>query len=128
MGRKSKLTPEVHREIVEAIRAGAYDWVAAEAAGVSRVSFYRWLNDERPKYRAFRDDVMRARAEARRRAEIAVARESPFNWLRYGPGRSRPDAPGWTDSVEVTGPDGGPVASEIVVRIVRDDGAKRSSG
>lgn len=121
MTRKTKLTPEVHREIIEALRQGAYEWVAAEAAGISHTTFYRWLKDERPLYRAFRDDVMRARAEARKRAEIKVYNESPFLWLRYGPGRSRRDAPGWTDSVEVTGPDGGP--AEVVIKIVRDDGS-----
>ena len=31
------------------------------------------------------------------------------NWLRFGPGRQRPGEPGWTESRELLGQDGGPV-------------------
>ena len=42
-----------------------------------------------------------ARAQARAAAEIEVRRDNPAFWLRVGPGRSRPGAPGWTDRQEI---------------------------
>ncbi len=99
-GRKTLLTPELEATILGFIKAGAYDWVAAEAAGIGSTTFYRWLNEEsspEEPYRAFRENVSRARAEARVVAEAAVKREEPFRWLRFGPGRDRPGRPGWTD-------------------------------
>ncbi len=104
-GRHSKLTPDVHREIVAFVRAGAFDWVAAEAAGVSKSTFYRWLqrgeSDARGIYHEFWSDIRQARAQARVAAEAEVRRDNPLAWLRYGPGRARPEEPGWTDSHEV---------------------------
>jgi transposase-like protein len=42
-GRPSSLTPQVHDQIVDAIRRGAYIETAAQAAGVTKKSFYQWL-------------------------------------------------------------------------------------
>src|SRR5690625_7108873 len=42
-GRPTKLTPEVHDTIVDALRAGNYIETAAALAGVSKVSLYAWL-------------------------------------------------------------------------------------
>ncbi|MDY7078644.1 MAG: hypothetical protein SXV54_17150, partial [Chloroflexota bacterium] len=105
MGRRTKLTPEVHNLIVQYIRGGAFDYVAAQAAGIDPGTFRRWLNrgekrTEEP-FRTFCTDVKQARAQARIAAENKVFDESPFNWLRYGPGRERPGEPGWTDSRQV---------------------------
>lgn len=105
MGRPSLYTPEVHRSIVAAIRAGAYDWVAAEANGIDRTTFATWMRrgEREPvePYFTFRMDVRAARAQARLSAEIEVRKDAPFNWLRFGPGREREDSPGWTESKEV---------------------------
>ncbi len=105
MGRPSLLTPERHKAIVAAIRAGAYDWVAAQANGVDRNTFMAWMRrgerERSGRYLSFRNDVLTARAQARLSAEIEVRKDLPFNWLRYGPGRERTDEPGWTESKEV---------------------------
>lgn len=105
MGRPTLLTPETHRAIVAAIRAGSYDWIAAQANGVDRNTFMAWMRrGERERvepYLSFRNEVQTARAQARLSAEIEVKRDQPFNWLRFGPGREREDAPGWTESKEV---------------------------
>ncbi len=103
-GRRSKLTPEVHNQIVTAIRAGAFDWVAAEAAGISKATYYRWLQRgeaaRRGPYREFWVDVRQARAQARVAAETEVRRDNPLAWLRRGPGRTRRGEPGWTEGEE----------------------------
>ena len=112
-GRRSKLTPAVHDQIVAFCRAGAFDWVAAEAAGVHRATFYRWLargaREARGPYHDFDDAVRQARAQARVAAETEVRRDQPLAWLRYGPGRERPGSPGWTESHTIQGADGGPL-------------------
>jgi hypothetical protein len=104
-GRPTKLTPEVHHEVVSYIRAGAFSWVAAQAAGVSKTTFHRWMQrgseEQRGPYHAFAEDVRQAQAQARVAAEAEVRRLQPFHWLRYGPGRERPGEPGWTEQVVV---------------------------
>jgi len=128
-GRKTLLTPEIQRKIVAYIRAGAFDHVAAQACRIPSSTFYRWMADGREgkaEYREFWEEVMTARAEARAVAETEVRKESPFNWLRYGPGRDRPGEPGWTETVhaEPTGAGGGPIQvqnyrEEFIKRIER---------
>lgn len=85
--------------LVEAIRAGAFDWVAAEAAGIARRTFYEWLEKGEAGQEPFArlaKDVRQARAAARIGAERTVYREHPITWLTKGPGRERAGAPGWT--------------------------------
>lgn len=113
MGRPTLLTPETHSKIVAYVRAGAFDWVAAQAVGIDPTTFYNWMKwgrNGRPKYVQFFKDVSQARAEARVIAEAEVRKADPFKWLRYGPGREREGEPGWTDAVQVTGEGGGPIA------------------
>jgi hypothetical protein len=69
-GQKSKLTPELHRKIVDLIRVGSRPEVACVASGISRSTFYDWLDrgdpagakPENALYRAFHVDVEQARA------------------------------------------------------------------
>ena len=80
------------------IRAGTYDWVAAEAAVIGNSTYYRWMErGERSAaepYRSFWSAVRQARAQARVAAETEVRREiNPIAWLRYGPGRDRAGEP-----------------------------------
>ena len=117
-GRRTKLNPETQRIIVQYIRNGAFDYIAARAAGIGKETFYTWLNDPRPLYRQFRDEVEKARGEARVAAEIEVRRENPLAWLRYGPGRERRGEPGWTDMKQVSGPDGGAIPLSVVDEIL----------
>lgn len=98
-GRPTKLTPRRARLLVEAIREGAFDWVAAEAAGIARRTFYEWLEKGEAGQEPFARlaaDVRQARAEARIGAERSVYKQRPATWLTKGPGRERPGAPGWT--------------------------------
>jgi hypothetical protein len=109
-GRPFLLTAEVSRAICEAVSRGSFDWVAAEAAGVSRRTMAYWLElgvdveagtfrgVHGSEYLQFLRDVRTARAQARVLAEHEVFSRNPLAWLRYGPGREREGAPGWTQS------------------------------
>ena len=98
-GRRPLLNEQTTAKVVEAIEGGAFDWVAAEAAGIGRRTFYDWLaRGERGhrRYIEFLVRVRQARAEARISAEALVRQRDPLSWLRLGPGRERDDGPGWT--------------------------------
>lgn len=104
---RSKYRPEVIDMIVATIRAGAWDVVAAEAAGITKRTFFLWMRD--PEKREFRERVIQARAQARLEKEMTVFATDPKWWLLHGPGRvSRPGRPGWgadrpTQTVEIKG-------------------------
>lgn len=128
---------------------GGFDHAAAAAGGVSIRTFYRWRDrgeaaeekaweampdaeyedefvsvmdpDDVPYWR-FWQALTTARGRARVGAEKRVYQDSPGMWLKNGPGRTRPGEPGWTDQVEVTGAEGGPIAAatEVVVRWEND--------
>jgi hypothetical protein len=104
-GRETLLTPELQQRIVSYVRAGAFDWVAGEANGVGRYTFWEWIRrgededldrPQTPQYAQFAQAVRAARAEARLSAEVEVKRGEPLSWLMKGPGRHQPDAPRWT--------------------------------
>lgn len=65
-----KLTPEVQERICTLIKVGNTVEVAVDAAGIAESTFYTWMErgtrngKNYAKYRAFRDEVHRARAEA----------------------------------------------------------------
>src|SRR5947199_10829600 len=68
VARPTKLTPEVTERIVQAVKAGNYVHVAAQAAGISPSTFYRWMErGERESdgiYAEFYTAVRRAEGEA----------------------------------------------------------------
>jgi hypothetical protein len=102
MSRPIKLDGQVLQSLVSHIRRGAYDWVAAETAAISRRTFYRWLargqQGEAP-IAAFAAAVHQARAAARAEAEEWVFANNRLAWLRLGPGRERHGELGWTSPI-----------------------------
>ena len=70
MARPTKLTPEIHQKIIDAVLGGNATETAAEAFGVSERAFYEWLERGRRGdegddiYVQFAQDVMKARAQA----------------------------------------------------------------
>ena len=105
--RGTRLTDDQKHLIIAAIEAGATDYVAAEAAGISP----RTLRDLRaraegrhptrastPELSAFFAQVDETIARARMRQEIEVAKSDPKHWLKYR-ARSRPGLEGWTEPV-----------------------------
>ena len=99
-----KLTEQIVDTIVSYVRAGAFDHVAAEAAGISARTFRDWMargegrgsRASTRKLRAFAERVREAQAEARAGAEIRVFQERPALWLRRA-GRTEPDRDGWSE-------------------------------
>src|SRR5207244_5944305 len=105
-----KLTDQIVDTIVSYVRAGAFDHVAAEAAGISARTFRDWMargegrgsRASSRKLRAFAERVREAQAEARAGAEIRVFQERPALWLRRA-GRAGPAQGGWSGARR-TGP------------------------
>jgi len=96
---------EVESRIVSAIRNGAFPLVAAEVNGIPREVFATWLRrGERthasPRWRSLRDKIREAVAYARLKAETESLRDDSRTWLKHGPGRELPDAPGWSNAVK----------------------------
>jgi hypothetical protein len=83
-GRPTKLTPEVQKKIVDAIRAGNYMETAAAYAGISKDTFYRWLKrGARAKsgiYKNFHDAVEKALAESEVRDVMIIANAAATDW------------------------------------------------
>jgi hypothetical protein len=95
-----RLTPGLQAEIVAYIRAGGYPHVAAEAAGLPRDVFERWMQRGQrsaapPAYRDFERAVREAEAQARLTAELQAAKNKPLDWLKAGPGKGSAANPGW---------------------------------
>jgi hypothetical protein len=97
-----RLTLALQEKIASFIRAGGFAHVAAEAAGLPREVFARWLArgeraDAPAKYRAFARAIREAEAQARLQAELNVRKAKPFDWLKDGPGKGSADNPGWSN-------------------------------
>jgi transposase-like protein len=120
IGRPSKLTPALQERIVRAVREGNYPETAAQAEGVDRATYYRWMDkgakvaggndaasakaeaEARP-YRDFRDAVTRARATAQRKMLGYVAKAAPKDPenARWYLERTAPDLFGRRDKLVV---------------------------
>lgn len=73
-GRPSKLTPELQDQLIERIERGVDPDVAAQAAGIDRATYYRWMKagreDEAGKTPLGRFAIEVARACAEREAKL----------------------------------------------------------
>jgi hypothetical protein len=107
--RRFPLSAVLAQQIAAFVRAGGFPHVAATAAGVPRDLFARWLRrgtDPRTPalVRALCRDVLQAHAQARLKAEVAILADKPLDWLRYGPGKEKPGAPGWSAAARAQPP------------------------
>lgn len=82
VGRPDKLTPELQRRLVEAMRAGVSKEVAARYAGISRSTLHRWLSlaDVDVRFRELKEELERAEAEAEVHAAAILRRAMPDDW------------------------------------------------
>jgi len=94
MARPTKLTPEVEEKIIGYIRGGNYIEAAAAAAGINKVTLYRWLKrgapgnekqDRKGIYREFSNAVEKACAEAQIIATYTIRNDGSWQskawWL-----------------------------------------------
>lgn len=123
-GRPTKLTPQVQARIVQAIVGGNDITVAAAYAGIHKAQFYRWLEkgeqQQQGIYRAFRDAIEKAQADAETRNVALIAKAAQDGtwtaaawWLE----RKYPERWGRKERHEVTGKDG----KDLVIRVVYAD-------
>jgi hypothetical protein len=107
MSIRPKLTDAIEHKILVWIRSGVYPHVATEGEGIPQDVFARWLAlgsrrkpPPSPRYRRFAESVRQAAAVGRMRAEIRALEKDPKFWLLSGPGKERPDNPGWTTALK----------------------------
>ena len=110
------LTPEVHQEIVSTIELGAPRELAAEAAGISKATLFRWLtrgkSDGAPeRFRKLADDVHRASARGAVRSLVEIHRDQGGGWQRHKWLLAVRYPEHFTEHgrLEHSGPDGGPI-------------------
>lgn len=133
LGRKTDLTPEKHDRIVEFIAGGNYVETAVAAAGISKATYYNWIDrgqSERDRLKAnpeaepdqdetifleFLDAIEKAQAEAEAR-NVAIIQKAAFStwqaaawWLE----RTRAKKYARMEKTELTGSDGGAVRLDV---------------
>lgn len=130
-GRPTKLTPETHKAIVEAIGLGATYATAAACAGVSYDTFNEWMKagdsaTRNNKFSEFSEAVRRAEAECKYKAtKVIIKAMADGEWKAALEFLRRRDRAEWGDNIkqELTGKDGGPIdvatmsPSEIAERV-----------
>lgn len=123
-GRPTKLTPQTQAKIVQAIVGGNDITVAAAYAGIHKAQFYRWLEkgeqQQQGIYRAFRDAIEKAQADAETRNVALIAKaaqEGTWTAAAWWLERKYPERWGRKERHEVTGKDG----KDLVIRVVYAD-------
>lgn len=112
---------DVWQKVLQFITQGVYDYVAAEAMGISHRTWMTWKQrgetDERLNkntlYRQFYRDISTASARARLLAELEVRRDDPKFFLTHGPGKPKRSRPGWSPRIEIGGVEDMPVEVEV---------------
>ena len=119
MSQPLKLTPETQDRIVQFIRAGNYMETAAQAAGISKPTLYRWLkmadDPTAPDiYRDFRYAVENARAEAEARNVMLIQKAADDGtWQAAAWYLERTAWQRWGRRTMVTGDGGEPIRVEV---------------
>ena len=118
-GRKTKFTPETVERITFALSIGAARVHAAEYGGVSKETFYQWMNTKPD----FVDAVTRAEV-AHRMSLLAIIKKQ----VNEGDGRLALDVLGrrypqeyGKQALELTGADGGPIIVKGYISVSPDD-------
>lgn len=85
LGRPSKLTPELQSEIVLLVKGGNYIETACAMAGISRSTYYDWMEKGKQstgsnRFTEFRDAVEKAKAWAEARDVAIISRHAEKVW------------------------------------------------
>lgn len=104
--RKTKLNQKTKEKIVEAIRDGNTNLIAAKLAGISESTFYNWINkgreSEKGVYRQLVDEIEQAEAEAIAQAVGEVKKAMKEDWKAAGWYLERRDPANWGRKDRVT--------------------------
>jgi len=76
MGRKTKLTPDKHETLLNYIRAGTPKEIAAQAIGITRTTFYRWMHNGN----GFSDSIKKAESEAINLYVLRIQKAGEHSW------------------------------------------------
>jgi hypothetical protein len=83
VGRKTRLDEAVQARLVQLLSAGDCVTAALAAVGLQRWMFYEWLEyarEGREPFVAFRDAVVRARAEGEAQRVVRIGRAARVDW------------------------------------------------
>ena len=132
MPRPDSLTPERHEAIIKMVADGAFIDTACALAGVDDSTFYRWLkradDPKAPaKFRVFREDLTRARAEAEQKAINLVLGHAERDWraATWYLSVTKPERFAAKARIEHVGDGGGPITLaglEALMGLADDDG------
>jgi len=119
-GRPTKLTPEVQKQICDAIEAGNYIETAAQYAGIEKSTLYSWLKEgaraKSGKKKEFSNAVKKALAKSEMRDVFIIGKAAEQNWqaAAWRLERKFPDKWGRKEkqTLEHTGKDGGPIETK----------------
>lgn len=82
--RKTKLTPDIQKKIGDNITLGMPLKFAAEAAGITEVTFYNWLkrgeNESKGKFFEFAEHIKACKAKAVQLHLKLITKSSPRAW------------------------------------------------
>ena len=130
-GRPSKLTPDVEKKLVDAVRAGNSREAAAKVSGISEATFYNWLSQgreaKRGRFLEFLEAIKKAEGEAEQKAMSRIVEAGQKHWqaTAWWLERKYPNRWARRERHEVTGKDGGKLSIELVRTIIKD--AERSN-
>jgi len=93
-GRKTKLTPEIHKRITDIIQAGNYAKIAAFAAGINPDTYYEWLNRGKSDAAKGKTTIFSDFSDAVTRAE-AIAEAANVTLIRTAAQNGTWQAAGW---------------------------------
>jgi hypothetical protein len=118
MARPTKLTRARHDRIVQAVRAGNYREASARAVGIVPSTLYAWLErgETEPSgiYREFVEDVEEAEGQAEVYAAAVIRQAMREDWRAAATFLERRYPARWRrrSSTDLTGKDGGPIATQ----------------
>ena len=119
IGRPTKLTPETQKSICDAIRAGNYQDVAAQYAGITAATFYNWMvkgEAGKKSYLEFFDAVKKAQADAEVRNVAIIGQAAQKTWqaAAWLLERRNPDRWANKEKRELVGANNGPVEIRVI--------------
>jgi hypothetical protein len=115
MGRRTKYWPERYDKIFEQLSIGMSRKDACTVAGISQDTFYKWM--KRPEFSV---KVLEAEFKCKQRAimNIHAAMRTDWKAASWWLERKHHDEYGRHDTIEHSGPNGGPIKTQEQKRVI----------